>query len=104
MRSPAPLHHSLRPMNIEVFDDIVRVLQDKFHVDPVLLRPETTLDSLGMDSLTLMEFVFAVEDRFSVRVPEEKLDPRQAGITLMHLSEVLEAEIVAPQPGAAQAA
>jgi acyl carrier protein len=91
-------------MNIEVFDDIVRVLHDKFQVDPVLLRPETTLESLGMDSLTLMEFVFAVEDRFSVRVPEEKLDPRQAGITLQHLSEVLEAEIVAPRAGTAQAA
>ena len=91
-------------MNIEVFDDVVRVLQDKFHVDPVLLRPETTLESLGLDSLTLMEFVFALEDRFSVRVPEEKLDPRQAGITLQRLAEVLEAEIVAPPAGAAQAA
>ena len=29
-----------------------------------------------------MEFVFAVEDRFSVRIPEDKLDPRQAGVTL----------------------
>ena len=91
-------------MNIEVFDDIVRVLHEKFNVDVALLRPETTLESLGLDSLTLMEFVFAVEDRFSVRVPEEKLDPRQAGITLEHLTEVLEAEIAAPRSSVAQAA
>ena len=92
-------------MNIEVFDDIVRVLHESFKVDATLLRPETTLDSLGLDSLTLMEFVFAVEDRFSVRVPEEKLDPRQAGITLQHLAEVLEAEIAAPRvAGIAQTA
>ena len=92
-------------MNIEVFDDIVRVLHESFKVDATLLRPETTLDSLGLDSLTLMEFVFAVEDRFSVRVPEEKLDPRQAGITLQHLAEVLEAEIAAPHvAGIAQTA
>lgn len=91
-------------MNIEVFDDIVRVLHEKFHVDPALLRPDATLESLGLDSLTLMEFVFAVEDRFSVRVPEEKLDPRQAGITLQHLTEVLEAEMVMPRAGAVQAA
>jgi acyl carrier protein len=91
-------------MNIEVFDDVARVLHDKFNVDSALLRPETTLESLGLDSLTLMEFVFAVEDRFSVRVPEEKLDPRQAGITLEHLSEVLEAEIAAPRGSVVQAA
>ena len=91
-------------MNIEVFDDVARVLHDKFNVDAALLRPETTLESLGLDSLTLMEFVFAVEDRFSVRVPEEKLDPRQAGITLEHLTEVLEAEIAAPRRSVVQAA
>ena len=34
-----------------------------------------------------MEFVFAVEDHFSVRIPEEQLDPRQAGITLAHLAD-----------------
>ena len=91
-------------MNIEVFDDIVRILHEKFNVDAAQLRPETTLESLGLDSLTLMEFVFAVEDRFSVRVPEEKLDPRQTGITLEHLCEVLEAEIAAPRGSVAQAA
>jgi len=91
-------------MNIEVFDDVARVLHEKFNVDAALLRPETTLESLGLDSLTLMEFVFAVEDRFSVRVPEERLDPRQAGITLAHLTEVLEAEIAAPPGSVAQAA
>jgi acyl carrier protein len=91
-------------MNIEVFDDVARVLHDKFNVDSALLRPETTLESLGLDSLTLMEFVFAVEDRFSVRVPEEKLDPRQAGITLAQLTEVLEAEIAGQQGSVAQAA
>ena len=39
-----------------------------------------------------MEFVFAVEDRFEVRIPEDKLDPRQAGITLAHLVDLLAAE------------
>ena len=33
-----------------------------------------------------MEFVFAVEDRFDVRIPEERLDPRQAGVTLEQLA------------------
>ena len=79
-------------MNTELFDDIVRILRDKFQVDAADLRPDTTLESLGLDSLTLMEFVFAVEDQYSVRVPEDKLDPRQSGITLAHLVQLLDDE------------
>ena len=79
-------------MNPELFDDIVRILRDKFQVDTATLRPDTALESLGLDSLTLMEFVFAVEDQYSVRVPEDKLDPRQSGITLGHLVQLLDDE------------
>lgn len=79
-------------MNTELFDDIVSILRDKFQVDAANLRPDTPLESLGLDSLTLMEFVFAVEDQYSVRVPEDKLDPRQSGITLANLVELLDDE------------
>ena len=44
-----------------------------------------------------MEFVFAVEDRFDVRIPEDRLDPRQAGVTLEHLALLLD-EAVAAKP------
>ena len=37
-----------------------------------------------------MEFVFAVEDRFDVRIPEDRLDPRQAGVTLAQLASLLD--------------
>ena len=54
-----------------------------------------TLDQLGLDSLALMEFVFAVEDRFDVRIPEERLDPRQAGVTLEQLATLLDEAVAA---------
>jgi acyl carrier protein len=93
------------PMNTELFDEVVRILRDKFQVDAASLRPDTTLESLGLDSLTLMEFVFAVEDQYSVRVPEDKLDPRQSGITLQHLVQLLDDERrKAPSASQAEAA
>ena len=76
----------------DLFPRAAEILEKKFGVDPALVRPETTLEQLGLDSLALMEFVFEVEDRFEVRIPQEKLDPRQAGITLAHLVELLAAE------------
>jgi len=77
-------------MTSPTFDTIAAVLVDGFRVDRSTLAPETTLDQLGLDSLALMEFVFAVEDRFEVRIPEDKLDPRQAGITLERLAGLLD--------------
>jgi acyl carrier protein len=37
-----------------------------------------------------MEFVFAVEDAFNIRIPEERLDPREAGIDLQKLANVID--------------
>jgi acyl carrier protein len=83
-------------MNTQIFDAIAEVLSEKFQVEAIRIRPDATLDSLGLDSLALMEFVFAVEDRFSVRVPDGEFDPRQAGLTLEHLTNVLEDALLIP--------
>jgi acyl carrier protein len=84
-------------MNTQIFDTIAEVLSTQFNVEAIRIRTDATLDSLGLDSLSLMEFVFAVEDRFLVRVPEDRLDPRQSGITLEHLANVLE-DALRPAP------
>ena len=60
-----------------------------------VVQPQAALDQLGLDSLALMEFVFAVEDRFDVRIPEERLDPRQAGVTLEQLAILLDEAVAA---------
>jgi len=73
-----------------VFNTIAAILQRDFKLSPEQVQPETTLVDLGLDSLALMEFVFAVEDAFRLRIPEDRLDPREAGITLEQLCSVVE--------------
>jgi len=85
-------------MNPSTFDAIAAVLTEQFHVEAGSIRPQVALDQLGLDSLALMEFVFAVEDRFDVRIPEDRLDPRQAGVTLEQLARLID-EAAAARPG-----
>jgi len=85
-------------MSLPTHEAIAAILAQSFKVDTARLSPDSTLESLGLDSLALMEFVFAVEDRFSVRIPEDKLDPRQAGITLGRLAALVD-EAVAGRQG-----
>ena len=77
-------------MQPSTFAAISSILVESFHVDATAVTTETALDQLGLDSLALMEFVFAVEDRFDVRIPEERLDPRQAGVTLAQLATLID--------------
>lgn len=74
------------------FNSIASILETDFRVDRANISPATALSDLGLDSLVLMEFVFAVEDAFHLRIPEDRLDPREAGITLQRLCEVIDAE------------
>ena len=47
------------------------LLRKKKSVDPATIRPETTLTSLGIDSLEGLEVIFALEDRFNIRIADE---------------------------------
>ncbi len=85
-------------MNPSTFEAISSVLIEQFHVDAAKVEAATPLEQLGLDSLALMEFVFAVEDRFDVRIPEDRLDPREAGITLERLAGLID-DAVAARPG-----
>jgi len=72
------------------FQTLAQILQNEHRVDPARIRPETALADLGLDSLALMEFVFSAEDALRLRLPEDQLDPRAAGITLGELCEAIE--------------
>ena len=57
-------------MQRESFITIISLLTQKFNTPADNITEETELTELGLDSLTLMEFVFAVEDKFNIRIPE----------------------------------
>ena len=45
----------------------------EFSIDPGGLDPSAPLDSLGIDSLSFIEFMFKVEEEFGVSVSDEDL-------------------------------
>ncbi len=48
------------------------VLSEKYDVARDAISPEATLTELGLDSLTIVELLFDVEDEFGIEVPEER--------------------------------
>jgi acyl carrier protein len=48
------------------------ILQTQFHLTPEVLQPGTALKDLAIDSLAVIEVLFAIEYEFNITVP---LDP-----------------------------
>jgi acyl carrier protein len=47
-------------------DTIREMLVDQFQLDAALVTPEATLESLKIDSLAAVEFMFLVEEKFKI--------------------------------------
>ncbi len=54
------------------FEFLAQVLSEKYDVPREAISPEATLTELGLDSLTIVELLFDVEDEFGIEVPEER--------------------------------
>ena len=51
---------------------MAEVLSEKYDVARDLVRPEATLVELGLDSLTIIELLFDVEEEFEIEIPEDR--------------------------------
>ena len=57
-------------------DTLARIRQlaaKEFSINPDALDPTAPLDTLGIDSLSFIEFMFKVEEEFGVSVSDEDL-------------------------------
>ena len=60
-------------------------LQDRLGVAPDLVVAGAQLDTLGVDSLMMLELMFEFEDRFSITLSKDLKSPKTVGemVTLM---------------------
>ncbi len=53
------------------FERLQTILTNKFSVPAEKINPDAALDSLGLDSLDLIEVLFEVEEEFNIRIPQD---------------------------------
>jgi acyl carrier protein len=61
-----------RPMSS--LKELQTLIQEKYGLDPAALDPDASMRDKGFDSLTLVEFVFAVEDHFKISMPDQDVN------------------------------
>ena len=55
---------------MSTFDAIREMIVDQFELEPTQITPDATLESLKIDSLAAVEFMFLLEETFKLRMPE----------------------------------
>lgn len=77
------------------------LLKANCDVDPEALQPEAKLEDLAIDSLSMIEVLFAVEDVFKVTVPPEPAALQTRMKTVGDLVAYVEKLIAEQHPAAA---
>lgn len=59
---------------MSTFDTIREMIIDQFQLEPARIKPEATLESLKIDSLAAVEFMFLLEEKYKVTAPMEHIE------------------------------
>lgn len=55
--------------------ELINIFAETFNIPQDKLLPGATLESLGLDSLAVIEFLFQIEDKFGIRIPDQANPP-----------------------------
>ena len=76
---------------MSVKDRVIRIIAEQAVMDVAEVTPEKTLEDLGIDSLGLVESIFAIEEEFDIQVPFNANEPQQSGFDISTVGSMVRA-------------
>ncbi len=76
-------------MTDDVSKRVTQIIAEQAMLDPEVIKPETTLDDLGLDSLALVEVVFGIEEAFDISVPFNANDPKASNFDISKVAHIV---------------
>jgi len=88
-------------MTKPVAEQVVSIIAEQAMVEPEEVSMDATLESLGIDSLGLVEAVFSIEETFDISVPFNANDPADSEFDITNVSTMIAAveQLVAARDG-----
>jgi acyl carrier protein len=68
-------HLLIKKKTMEAIQLIRDFLQERTQTDPALVTPDARLETLGIDSFTLLELIFEFEEQYGVSIPNDTQTP-----------------------------
>lgn len=78
-------------MSQSVHDRIIAIVAEQAMLDPEQITPQSTPAELGIDSLGLVESIFAIEEAFDVSIPFNANEPDQSDFDVSSMGSIIAA-------------
>lgn len=70
---------------------VMKIIAEQAVLDTSEVTPESTLESLGIDSLGLVESIFAIEEAFDIQVPFNANNPLESEFDISSVAAIVRA-------------
>jgi acyl carrier protein len=74
-------------------DRVVAIIAEQAVLEVSDVKMNATLDDLGIDSLGLVESIFAIEEAFDIQVPFNANDPKDSAFDISSVASIVSAVI-----------
>lgn len=78
-------------MQVNVQEQVIGIIAEQAVLQPSDIALDATLEDLGIDSLGLVEAVFAIEETFDVQVPFNANNPDDSGFDISSVRSIVKA-------------
>lgn len=86
---------------MSVKDRVIRIIAEQAMMDTSEVTPEKTLEDLGIDSLGLVESIFAIEEEFDIQIPFNANNPEESDFDISSVAAIIAAvELLVAQQSA----
>ncbi|MDE1131955.1 MAG: phosphopantetheine-binding protein [Ascidiaceihabitans sp.] len=75
---------------MSVTDKIIEIIAEQAVLETSDVTMESTLEDLGIDSLGLVESIFAIEEEFDIAVPFNANEPTNSDFDISSVSKIIE--------------
>jgi acyl carrier protein len=74
-------------MNVQ--EQVIAILAEQAVLEPHDVSLDSTLESLGIESLGLVESIFAIEETFDIQVPFNANDPSDGDFDISSVASII---------------
>jgi len=76
---------------VDVKQKIVDIIAEQAVLEPTDVSMDSTLEDLGIDSLGLVESIFAIEEAFDISVPFNANEPTESDFDISSVAAIVDA-------------
>jgi acyl carrier protein len=74
---------------MSVKDKVIRIIAEQAVLEPGDVGTDSTLEDLGIDSLGLVESIFAIEEEFDIQIPFNANEPNAGNFDISNVQSII---------------